>query len=75
MTLLNQEKFDVALEQLKNIEDSNYTAEVYWYTALIHLKNENYKKAQSSLEQLKSLHSPYKEKEAELLFNTINKRN
>ena len=75
MTLLNQEKFDVALEQLKNITDSNYTAEVYWYAALIHLKNENYKKAQSSLEQLKSLHSPYKKKEAELLFNTINKRN
>lgn len=73
MSLLNQDKTTQAkhiLETLKT-QKHKFLAEVYWYNALIAIKDKNYLNAKSDLEVLKNLDSNFKTIEQKELLNKI----
>lgn len=71
MSLLNNEKFDKALQQLNQIQNSDYEAEINWYKALIYLKKEDVFNATKYLQAIASK-STFKTKEAKILLAKIN---
>ncbi|WP_046757319.1 tetratricopeptide repeat protein [Kordia jejudonensis] len=62
MSLLNQEKFDLALAQLETLRSItfDYQVETLWYAALIELKNENFERAKSNFEAIDNLDKNFK---------------
>lgn len=72
-SLLNQYKYDLALKEFDrlNTQSHDYSTESLWYTALIHIKKENYTKALRSLEQLNTMNSTFKSEERELLLQKL----
>ena len=72
-SLLNQSKFDLAMEQFKmlNKVDFDYTDESLWYTALIYVKTEDYDNAKAYLNRLKAKNSAFKTKERKVLLEKL----
>ena len=62
MSLLNQEKSELALSELNSLTTItfDYQVESLWYAALIHLKKDNIQTAKAELQQLKTLNPNYK---------------
>ncbi|KAB8152684.1 tetratricopeptide repeat protein [Kordia sp. TARA_039_SRF] len=62
MSLLNQEKTDLALNELNKLTSQtfDYQAEALWYTALIYLKNKNTEAAKNHLQKLQQVNPDYK---------------
>lgn len=63
MSLYNdgkQQEATAALNMLKN-KNTNYTPQVYWYSALLALKNDNTQLAREQLDSLSMLNSGYKD--------------
>lgn len=73
MSLLNNDQSDIALKELSRLEgfDFDYQNEVLWYTALIHLKNSETKKAIAKLEELENSESSFKSKERKVLLQKL----
>jgi tetratricopeptide (TPR) repeat protein len=73
LSLLNQSKFDLALEEFNKITDINYEyqAELLWYKALIHIKKEAYPKAKEYLEILNAQNANFKAKERNVLLKKL----
>lgn len=74
LSLLNQFKYDLALSELSPLTqmEYDYQAESLWYSALIHLKNEDFKNAKNQLEKLKSLDTKFKSEETKQLLKELN---
>lgn len=74
MSLLENNKLDLALSQLKNLatKKHEFTAEVQWYSALINLKNKDLEAVKTHLNTLKKSDSSFKTEEAEAILNKIN---
>ncbi|MEM6684493.1 MAG: hypothetical protein AAF617_01760 [Bacteroidota bacterium] len=62
MSLLNQEKLTVALNELNAISNQtfDYQSESLWYAALIHIKKDNSAAAKTQLETLQNINPAYK---------------
>lgn len=73
MSLLNNDQSDLALKELSLLKgiDFDYQNEVIWYTALIHLKNSETKKAIAKLEELENSESSFKSKERKVLLQKL----
>ena len=73
LTLLNQSKFELALDQFSELENVNhhYKSEALWFTALIYLRKEDFKKTKQYLEKLKVLKSKFKSEEIKLLLQEL----
>jgi len=73
MSLLNQEKFELALNELNKLtsEIFDYQAESLWYAALIHLKNKNTETVKNQLEQLQQLNPTYKSAEIQKILQEL----
>jgi tetratricopeptide (TPR) repeat protein len=73
MSLLSQSKYDMALTEFVKLNKTNYeyTSESTWYTALIYLKQEDFKKAKESLERLNTLNSNFKMEERKELLEEL----
>jgi tetratricopeptide (TPR) repeat protein len=74
LSLLNQFKYDLALSELSPLTqmEYDYQAESLWYSALIHLKNEDFKNAKNQLEKLKNLDTKFKSEETKQLLKELN---
>jgi len=72
-SLLNQSKYDLALEQFNilNQIDFDYSDESLWYTALIHVKKDDYEHAKAQLTKLNAKNSAFKTKEREALLESL----
>eukprot|EP01093_Parvamoeba_rugata_P006433 TRINITY_DN2014_c0_g3_i1.p1 TRINITY_DN2014_c0_g3~~TRINITY_DN2014_c0_g3_i1.p1 ORF type:complete len:238 (+),score=50.77 TRINITY_DN2014_c0_g3_i1:585-1298(+) len=72
-SLLNQSKYDLALEQFQilNKIDFDYTDESLWYTALIYIRTEDYDNAKAQLKRLNSKNSVFKTKERKVLLEKL----
>ncbi len=73
MSLMNQEKFELALNELNSLTNTtfDYQAESLWYAALIHLKNKNSATATKQLEQLQKLNANYKQEEITTILEKL----
>lgn len=76
LSLLNQSKFDLALEQLEQLYKLNhyYKDEVIWYAALTYLKLEDFENAKSRLEALENHNSTFKSNERKSLLKALQNR-
>lgn len=74
MSLLNQDKFDLALAQLNAVQDIrfDYQVEVLWYAALIQLKNKDVKRAKQHLKTIQQLNKDFKTEEIQSILNLSN---
>lgn len=73
MSLLNQDKFDDAqnvLEALKT-KTHEFLPEVYWYSALIAVKNNDIKQAKKELDLLKLTNSDFKKEDIKSLLKVF----
>ncbi|WP_040279265.1 tetratricopeptide repeat protein [Psychroserpens damuponensis] len=72
-SLLNQAKYELALEQFKilNQIDFDYTNESLWYTALIYVKHEDYENAKAQLNTLNTRASTFKAKDRKALLKYL----
>lgn len=73
MSLLNQNKLTEASQVLETLKTKNheFLAEVYWYSALIDVKNNNYDKAIQNLNNVKKINKDFKNQDIEQLLNSI----
>ncbi|MEM7105656.1 MAG: hypothetical protein AAF502_21135 [Bacteroidota bacterium] len=73
MTLLNQDKYDLALAELKTLTDQTYDYQIesLWYAALIQIKKQDYNVAKEYLLKLRSLNSSYKSQEIPSILKAI----
>lgn len=73
MSLLNQEQYDLALEQLflVNKESFDYQLESLWYTALIKLKKQQKNHAKQILTAIQQLNSDFKSEEIKTLLEQL----
>ena len=62
MSLLNQQKFDAALQELQTLSNENfdYQVESLWYAALIQIKKDKKEDAKQYLSKIQQLNSSYK---------------
>ncbi len=74
MSLLNQDKFDLALAQLKTVQNKkfDYQVEALWYAALIQLKNKNIELAKQHLKVIQQLNKDFKTEEIQSILNLNN---
>ena len=74
MSLLENDKLDLALSQFDNLtsQKHEFEAEVQWYSALINLKNKDLEAVKNHLKILKSFNSSFKAKETEIILKAIN---
>ncbi len=72
-SLLNQSKYDLALEQFQILNQLNfdYNDESIWYTALIYIRTEDYDNAKAQLKRLNSKNSVFKAKERKVLLEKL----
>lgn len=73
MSLLNDAQETKALEELKLLEttETRYLPQVYWYTALLELKNNNIDRSKQLLNKLIKDKALYKNREAKKLLKKI----
>jgi hypothetical protein len=73
MSLLNQNKFDSALEQLNSLhkERFEYQVESLWYAALIQLKKNNTESAKKHLTYIQQLNSNFKSDEIKSILDSF----
>lgn len=73
MALLNDSKYNKALEELTILETKtfDYHDETLWYAALILIKQEKIELAKSKLQQLENTKSKFKSKERQLLLEKL----
>ncbi|WP_298512556.1 hypothetical protein [uncultured Kordia sp.] len=73
MSLLNQEKYDLALNELNSLAQHNfdYQVETFWYAALIHIKKEDNEAARGQLEKLQQLNPNYKSDEIKVILEKL----
>lgn len=73
VSLLNQAKFEEALTEFKSLNTNtfDYNAESLWYSALIHIKNENYIKAKENLNEMNRLDFGFKSEERDVLLSEL----
>lgn len=76
MSLMNQEKYDLALNELNSLTNTtfDYQVESLWYTALIHIKNKNSAAATKQLEKLQKLNSNFKQEEINKILEKLEKQ-
>lgn len=76
-SLLNQSKYDLALEQFQilNKIDFDYNDESIWYTALIYIRKEDYALAKTYLKKLGNKKSTFKVENRKELLEVITKKN
>lgn len=74
MSLLNQDKFNLALAQLNSIQNKefDYQVEALWYTALIQLKNKDIESAKQHLKTIQQLNKDFKTEEIQSILNLNN---
>ncbi|PTX63483.1 hypothetical protein C8N46_10183 [Kordia periserrulae] len=73
MSMLNQEKTDLALNELNTLTSQtfDYQAEALWYAALIHLKNNNTTAAKHLLEKLQKVNPAYKSEAIQSILSQL----
>ncbi|MGH1387056.1 tetratricopeptide repeat protein [Kordia sp.] len=73
MSLMNQEKYDLALQELNNLtkENFDYQIESLWYAALIEIKKKNVASAEKHLQTLQQLNPTYKKEEIEMILEKL----
>ncbi len=73
MSLLNQNKTIAAQGILNSLKSKNhdFIPEVYWYSALISIKNDDFESAKKELAALSSLNSDFKKEERIKLLNQL----
>lgn len=71
MSLLNQEKTDLALNQLLALKSKSfdYQIESLWYSCLIYIKKEDIINAQKNAKLIQQLNPDFKTKEVETILN------
>jgi tetratricopeptide (TPR) repeat protein len=75
LSLLNQDKFNLALAQLNqlDVDNSDYKPEILWYSSLIYLHQENVENAKKQLKKLNSLKTKFKSEETKQLLKDLEK--
>jgi tetratricopeptide (TPR) repeat protein len=75
LSLLNQDKFNLALAQLNqlDVDSSDYKPEILWYSSLIYLHQENVENAKKQLKKLNSLKTKFKSEETKQLLKDLEK--
>lgn len=73
MSLMNQEKYDLALQELNNLTAQNfdYQTESLWYAALIQIKKKNGASAEKYLQTLQQLNPQYKKEEIKSILEKL----
>ena len=73
MSLLNQDKFNLALDQLNNLrkEKFDYQVESLWYTALIQTKKNDIESAKKHLVSIQQLNPNFKSTEIAAILKTL----
>ncbi|WP_430409784.1 anti-sigma factor family protein [Kordia sp.] len=73
MSLLNQDKFDMALAELQllNTKTFGYQVESLWYTALIQIKNKDIESARQHLTTIQQLNKDFKSEEIQSILDTL----
>ena len=73
MSLLNQEKIEAATTVLNGLKSKthDFKAEVFWYSALIQIKLEDFEKAKAELKALEALKSDFKSQETKILLERL----
>lgn len=74
MSLLNQDKFHLALAELNAVQNKkfDYQVEALWYAALIQLKNKDIESAKQHLKTIQQLNKDFKSEEIESILNLSN---
>jgi len=74
LSLLNQDKFNLALTQFNqlDVDSSDYKPEILWYSSLIYLRLADVENAKNQLEKLKSLDTKFKSEETKQLLKELN---
>jgi hypothetical protein len=73
MSLLNQDKFNLALDQLNTLHNKHfdYQVESLWYTALIQTKNNDVESAKKHLSTIQQLNPNFKSAEIESILKAL----
>ncbi len=73
MSLLNQDKIEAATTVLNGLKSKthDFKAEVFWYSALIQIKLEDFEKAKTELKALEALKSDFKSQETKILLEKL----
>ncbi|EDP95598.1 tetratricopeptide repeat protein [Kordia algicida OT-1] len=73
MSLLNQEKYELALNELNTLTNTtfDYQAESLWYAALLQLKSENTAIAKKYLLQLRELNPSFKSEKVGMILEEL----
>ncbi len=74
LTLLNQNKTKPAQKVLNSLKQKNhdFLPEIYWYSALIAVKNHDFKLALKELQALQGMNSTFKKEEIKKLIEDLN---